>query len=198
MIKRHRSRMMPGNVGYSDAPTFAGFSSKSPCSDHAMELGDLEAAFVGNVARYCMVMGTIPPFSLRGLWWVNGECKGLGVVDWDTDVEPIIPLIRHMQHYAPFIVGTEGVEDMLQAGKETRWYSEKMFPRESSEWVGIDEACKITGRAKKTINDWRREGWVEALDDRYGVMYSREGLETIMEMRDAAAKARADNARSFR
>lgn len=180
MIKRHRARMIPGGVGYSDTPTFGGFGPKSPCSDHAMELGDMEAAFVGNLARYCMHMGTLPPFSLRGLWWVNGECKGLGVVDWDSDVEPIIPLIHHMQHYAPFIVGTEGVEDMLQAGRETRWYSEKMFPRESNDWVDIDEACKITRRAKKTINDWRLNGWVETLDDRYGVMYSREGLETIL------------------
>ena len=47
--------MLPGGVGYSDTPSFGGFSSKSPCSDHAMELGDMEAAFVGNLARYCMV-----------------------------------------------------------------------------------------------------------------------------------------------
>lgn len=180
MIKRHRSRMMPGGVGYSDTPTFGGFGPKSPCSEHAMELGDLEAAFVGNLARYCMHMGTLPPFSLRGLWWVNGECKGLGVVDWDTDVEPIIPLIHHMQHYAPFIVGTEGVDDLLQAGKETRWYGEKMFPNESPEWVGIEEAMKLTGRKERTIRLWKEKGWVETLDDNWGVMYSREGLETAL------------------
>ena len=52
--------MQPGGVGYNDTPTFGGFSPKSPCSDHAMELGDMEAAFVGNLARYCMAIGTIP------------------------------------------------------------------------------------------------------------------------------------------
>lgn len=130
-----------------------------------MELGDLEAAFVGNLARYCMVMGTLPPFSLRGLWWVNGECKGLGVVDWDTDVEPIIPLIHHMQHYAPFIVGTEGVEDLLQAGRETRWYSEKMFPQEAGEWIDLEEASKIADRTPRTVLRWAESGSIRSLGD---------------------------------
>ena len=183
MIKRHRSRMMPGGVGYSDTPTFGGFGPKSPCSEHAMELGDLEAAFVGNLARYCMHMGTLPPFSLRGLWWVNGECKGLGVVDWDTDVEPIIPLIHHMQHYAPFIVGTEGVEDMLQAGRDTRWYGEKMFPNEFDDWVSEDQAMKLVGRTVQTLREWRRSGTVRFVKDDNGVLYKKEDLMLMLEIR---------------
>lgn len=165
MIKRHRSRMAPGGVGYSDSPTFGGFGPKLPFSIHAMELGDLEAAFVGNLARYCMAMGTIPQYSLRGLWWVNGECKGLAVMDWESDVEPIQGLINHLIRYAPFIVGTEGVEDILENGRSTRWYGEKMFPREVGEWVTVDEAAIQAGRSTRTITRWIQSGAVRALGE---------------------------------
>lgn len=179
MIKRHRARMMPGGVGYSDTPTFGGFGPKSPCSEHAMELGDLEAAFVGNLARYCMHMGTLPPFSLRGLWWVNGECKGLGVVDWDSDVEPIVPLIRHMQHYAPFIVGTEGVDDLLQAGRDTRWYGEKMFPNEADDWISEAEAMRVADVSLRTLQRWRKAGTVEFLKVGDVVEYKKSEVELM-------------------
>lgn len=190
--------MAPGGVGYSDSPTFGGFGPKLPFSIHAMELGDLEAAFVGNLARYCMAMGTIPPYSLRGLWWVNGECKGLAVMDWESDVEPIQGLINHLIRYAPFIVGTEGVEDILENGRSTRWYGEKMFPNEALEWLTLDQVCELTGRKPRTIHLWKSQGWIEALDDGRGVLYSKSGVETIMEMKNEAAKNRADNARKFR
>ena len=190
--------MQPGGVGYSDTPTFGGFSPKSPCSDHAMELGDMEAAFVGNLARYCMALGTIPRHSLRGLWWVNGECKGILTHDEDAATLPIQGLINHLIYWAPYIIGTEGVDELLRAGEETRQYSKGMFPQEDTRWVGIEEAQRITGRAKFTINQWRLKGWIEALDDNWGVMYSRPGLETIMEMKNAAAKANADHARKYR
>ena len=186
--------MHPGGVGYSDTPTFGGFSSKSPCSDHAMELGDMEAAFVGNLARYCMVLGTIPRHSLRGLWWVNGECKGIGTYDEDAATLPIQGLINHLIYWAPYIIGTEGVEELLRAGEETRQYSKGMFPQEDTRWVGIEEAQKITGRKTRTIRLWKERGWIETLDDNWGVMYSRAGLETIMEMKEAAAKDRTKNA----
>ena len=172
--------MHPGGVGYSDTPTFGGFSPKSPCSDHAMELGDMEAAFVGNLARYCMAIGTIPPHSLKGLWWVNGECKGISTHNEDAATLPIQGLVNHLIYWAPYIIGTEGVDELLRAGEETRQYSKGMFPQEDTRWVGIEEAERITGRARKTIQDWRREGWIQALDDNWGVMYSRDGLETVL------------------
>ena len=190
--------MQPGGVGYNDTPTFGGFGPKSPCSDHAMELGDMEAAFVGNLARYCMALGTIPRHSLKGLWWVNGECKGISTHNEDAATLPIQGLINHLAYWAPYIIGTEGVEELLRAGEETRQYSKGMFPQEDTRWVGIEEAQRITGRAKFTINQWRLKGWIETLDDNWGVMYSRPGLETIMEMKNAAAKANADHARKYR
>lgn len=175
--------MIPGGVGYSDAPTFGGFAPKPPCSDHAMELGDMEAAFVGNLARYCMTIGSIPPHTLRGLWFVNGECKGLGVIDWESDVEPILPLINHLIHWVPYILGTEGVEDLLKAGEETRWYSKKMFPNEAEEWVSEEKAIDITGRTVQTLREWRRSGIVRYLNDRYGITYFKDDLELMMEVK---------------
>ena len=190
--------MHPGGVGYSDTPTFGGFSPKSPCSDHAMELGDMEAAFVGNLARYCMALGTIPRHSLKGLWWVNGECKGISTHNEDAATLPIQGLINHLIYWAPYIIGTEGVDELLRAGEETRQYSKGMFPQEDTRWVGIEEAERITGRKARTIRLWKEKGWIETLDDNWGVMYSRAGLETIMQMKNAAAKANADHARKSR
>src|SRR5699024_5025412 len=168
--------MHPGGVGYSDTPTFGGFGPKSPCSDHAMELGDMEAAFVGNLARYCMALGTIPRHSLRGLWWVNGECKGIST----TGPQAIQGLINHLIYWAPYIIGTEGVDELLRAGEETRWYSQKMFPQEDNEWLTLEQACELTGRKERTINEWRRHRFVETLDDNWGVMYSKTGIEVLV------------------
>ena len=172
--------MHPGGVGYSDTPSFGGFGPKSPCSDHAMELGDMEAAFVGNLARYCMALGTIPRHSLKGLWWVNGECKGILTYDEDAATLPIQGLINHLIYWAPYIIGTEGVGELLRAGEETRWYSERLSPQETERWVGIEEAERVTGRKARTIRRWKEEGWIETLDDSWGVMYSRNGLETVL------------------
>ena len=175
--------MHPGGVGYSDTPTFGGFGPKSPCSDHAMELGDMEAAFVGNLARYCMALGTIPRHSLKGLWWVNGECKGISTHDEDAATLPIQGLINHLIYWAPYIIGTEGVDELLRAGEETRWYSRKMFPNETGEWVSEDKAIDITGRTVQTLREWRRSGGVRFLKDRAGIEYYRQDLELMMEIK---------------
>jgi len=179
-IQRHRSQMTPGRTGYSDAPTFGGFRPKSPCNEHAMELGDMEAAFVGNLAKYCITMGTIPPHPLNSLWFIDGECKGIRTYNEDATLSPIHPLINHLKRYAEDIINTEGIDELLKAGEETRWYSKKMFPQEDPDWVTIEEAEKITGRTKKTIHGWRRQGWIENLDDNWGTMLSRAGLESLL------------------
>ena len=175
--------MQPGGVGYSDTPTFGGFSPKSPCSDHAMELGDMEAAFVGNLARYCMALGTIPRHSLKGLWWVNGECKGISTHNEDAATLPIQGLINHMIYWAPYIIGTEGVDELLRAGEETRWYSRKMFPNEDvKEWVSEDGAMTITGRSKVTLWEWRKSGTVRFVKDEHGIEYYKPDLDLKMEI----------------
>ena len=173
--------MLPGGAGYSDTPTFGGFGPKSPCSEHAMELGDMEAAFVGNLARYCMVIGSIPAHSLKGLWWVNGECKGIST----TGPQAIQPLINHLIYWAPYIIGTEGVDELLRAGEETRWYSKKMFPSEAGEedWVSEDEAMAITGRSKWALWEWRRGAVVRHIKTENRIEYHKGDLELMMEIK---------------
>ena len=177
--------MLPGGVGYSDTPAFGGFSSKSPCSDHAMELGDMEAAFVGNLARYCMALGAIPPHSLKGLWWVDGECKGISTHNEDAATLPIQGLINHLIYWAPYIIGTEGVDELLRAGEETRWYSKKMFPSEAAledQWVPMWKAETITGRSTYTIKRWVREGSVRSLGEGEDLEIFKEDLLTMLEI----------------
>lgn len=188
--------MMPGGVGYYDNKTFDGFGPDDPVNLHAMELADLEAAFLGNLARYCMAIGTIPRHSLKGFWWVNGECKGLAAIGHDEDeydvygyhqgtdyLSPIQPLVDHLIYWSPYILGTEGVEPLLEAGMDTRWYSKKMFPHETGEWLSEEEARRITGRTKKTLWEWRKAGTVRNIKDEHGISYRKEDLELMMEIK---------------
>lgn len=196
MIRRHRSRMLPGGYGYSDNPTFGGFESKSPCSDHAMELGDLEAAFVGNLARYCIAAGSLPFIKLKGFWWVNGVCRGLSGQGMDEDeftldgelngynyLSNVQKVIDHLKANASAVVETEGVEFLLSAGMDTRWYSLKMFPEEAGiedQWLNEDEAISFTGRTKKTLDRWAKSGAITRLGERGDYIYSRIDLNQQM------------------
>lgn len=193
-VERHRELMTPGNLGYSDVPTSSGFGPQSPFNEHALQLGDLEAAFAGNLARYCMVLGSIPPHSLKGLWFVDGECKGVHTYG----LPHLRRLVNHLIDWAEEIINTEGVEPLLRAGEDTRRYSKKLCPQETDRWLTIEQAMELTGRAKFTINQWRLKGWVQCLDDRWGIMYSKAGLETVMAMKQAAAQDRTKNATKAR
>ncbi|RAV34907.1 helix-turn-helix domain-containing protein [Corynebacterium heidelbergense] len=196
LIRRHRARMMPGNVGYSDVPVFGGFGPSTPISVHALEMGDMEAAGVGTLARYCMAVGSIPPQPIRGFWWVNGECKGLGALGMDEDefdlwgnpnghdyLEPIRPTIAHLRAYAGEVVLTEGVEPILRAMEDVRWYSLKMFPNESEEWVSEEQAREISGRSERTLREWRNSGVVRHIKCGHGFEYSKEDLLTMMQVK---------------
>ena len=198
--------MLPGGIGYSDTPTFGGFGPKSPCSEHAMELADTEAAFLGNVANYCIKLGTIPRISLRPFWFVNGSCLGIRALGHDEDeidlwgehtghdyLAPIYSVVDHLVQYAPFILGTEGIGELLKAGQETRWYSEKMFPQEEDQWVNIDQAKQITGRSEKTLHTWRRAGWVKTITSECGTLFSHDGLTTILNAMNGKRTANLPN-----
>ena len=174
--------MQPGGVGYSDTPTFGGFGPKSPCSDHAMELGDMEAAFVGNLARYCMALGTIPRHSLKGLWWVDGECKGILTYDEDAATLPIQGLINHLIYWAPYIIGTEGVDELLRAGEETRWYSQKMFPQEAGEWIPIEEAARRADRTVRTVQRWIEAGSIRGLGTADYAEVVKEDIDLMLQL----------------
>ena len=200
MIRRHRSRMIPGGIGYSDNPTFGGFGPKSPCNESAMEMGDLEAAFVGNLARYCIARGSIPAIPLKGFWWVNGVCRGVGGSGMDEDeigffdgqftgydyLHKIRKVVNHLIRFADEVMNTTGVEDILSAGEDTRWYSLKMFPMENpsqeSDWVTLEEAMELTGRTSRTLINWSESGSVDRIGEGRDAIYSRADIEAHMQV----------------
>lgn len=184
-IARHRELMTPTNLGYSEVPTSSGFGPRTPLNEHAMHLGDMEAAFVGNLARYCMAMGTVPPYPLKGLWFVDGECKGIHTYGLQT----LPALISHLTYWAPYIIGTEGIQDILKAGEETRWYTKRTLPGEQQdEWVTQKQAEELTGRAYKTLWTWRKEGIVRHHKNKYGIVYNKQDLELMKQIREENQK----------
>lgn len=194
-IRRHRGRMISGAPGYQDIVVFQGFGPQSPVNEDAMEMADLEAAFVGNLARYCMAMGTVPRIPLKGFWWVNGECKGMkcAMIEDEFDMmgnsngvdvlAPIVRVVAHLRAHVGAVLDTEGVEPILRAGEHTRWYSLKMFSQEADEWLNEEQAQDYTGRSGVTLWQWRKAGSVEFIKDKNGVAYKRSDLDTMMEIK---------------
>lgn len=184
-IARLRELMTPTNHGYSDVPTSSGFGPRSPLNEHAMGLADMEAAFIGNLAYYCIAMGAIPLHSLKGLWFVDHECKGIHTYGLKT----LPALVRHLIHWAPYIIGTEGVDDLLKAGEETRWYTKRTLPSEQQdEWITQKQAEELTGRAYKTLWTWRNEGIVRHHKNKYGIVYNKQDLELMKQIREENQK----------
>lgn len=194
-IRRHRGRMISGAPGYQDIVVFQGFGPQSPVNEDAMEMADLEAAFIGNLARYCMAMGTVPRIPIKGFWWVNGECKGMkcAMIEDEFDLmgnfngvdvlAPITAVVEHLRAHAGAVLETEGVEPIVRAGEHTRWYSLKMFPQEDDEWLSEDRARDYTGRAGYTLWEWRKSGSVEFIKDDRGISYKKSDLDTMMEIK---------------
>src|SRR5690606_17893596 len=92
-------------------------------------------------------------------------------------------VVEHLRTWAPAVVKTEGVEELLSAGDDVRWYSLKMFPQEDTDLLEEDEAIEYTGRTVQTLREWRRSGGVEFIKDNYGIMYSRESLDLMLEIK---------------
>lgn len=194
-IRRHRGRMISGAPGYQDIVVFQGFGPQSPVNEDAMEMADLEAAFIGNLARYCMAIGTVPRIPLKGFWWVRGVCRGMqnamiedefnmmGEFNGRDVLEPIGRVVAHLRAHVGNVLATEGVEDILRAGEDTRWYSLKMFPQEDDQWLTEERARDYTGRAGYTLWEWRKSGSVEFIKDDRGISYKKSDLDTMMEIK---------------
>lgn len=194
-IRRHRGRMISGAPGYQDVVVFQGFGPQSPVNEDAMEMADLEAAFIGNLARYCMAMGTVPRIPLKGFWWVRGVCRGMknAMIEDEFDfagnfsgrnvLAPIDRVIDHLRAHVGNILATEGVEDILRAGEDTRWYSLKMFPQEDDKWETEDQILERTGLSKVTLWKWRKAGHVEFIRDDKGIAYKTSSVDLIMEIK---------------
>lgn len=199
-ILRHREAALEndnGGVGGSD-----GADSKTPYNDWRMDLADAEAAFVGNLAIYCMRAGSIPLKSLRGYWIMNGRCLGVGAIGFDENrdingrdlggdyLEPIRPLIRHLRAYAGEVVSTEGVDAMLRQGIKARTNSYAAAPKERIDWVTQGQAVKITGRSDRTLKEWRKNKTVTFKEDEYGILYDRRSLDLMLKVaRENKARA---------
>lgn len=194
-IRRHRGRMISGAPGYQDVVVFSGFGPSSPINEEAMEMADLEAAFVGNLARYCMAMGSLPRIPLKGFWWVRGECRGMqnAMIEDEFDfhgedngrdvLAPIVRAVDHLRAHVGAVLDTEGVEDLISAGEDTRWYSLRMFPQEDDEWLSEAQAQDYTGRSSVTLWQWRKSGAVNFIKDDKGVAYKKVDLDAMMEIK---------------
>lgn len=161
-----------------------------------MDLADSEAASLGNIALTCMSRGTIPPVSLRPLWFTSrGKCIGLRIIGHDEDefdmwgnhtgadyLAPLFPIVSHLKAYAGEVLETEGIEWLLYEWQHTRDLYHEMYPIEDPGWITLSEATSLSGRSEKTINDWRRSGWVSVLSEKgQDTLYSREGIELVSE-----------------
>ena len=92
-------------------------------------------------------------------------------------------VVDHLIRFADEVMNTTGVEDLLSAGEDTRWYSLKMFPSEGEEWVSEAKAMDVTGRSKKTLWEWRKSGSVRFVKDEQGIEYYKPDLDLMMEIK---------------
>ena len=92
-------------------------------------------------------------------------------------------VVNHLIKHAEAVMQTSGIEDILGAGEDTRWYSLKMFPSEGEEWVSEARAMDITGRTKKTLWEWRKAGMVRFVKDNHGIEYYKPDLDLMMEIK---------------
>ena len=91
-------------------------------------------------------------------------------------------VVNHLIKFADEVMNTTGVEDLLSAGEDTRWYSLKMFPSEGEEWVSEAKAMDITGRKQRTLREWKRSGTIRFMEDDRGIEYYKPDLDLKMEI----------------
>ena len=92
-------------------------------------------------------------------------------------------VVDHLINHAEAVMQTSGVEDILSAGEDTRWYSLKMFPSEGEEWVSEAKAMDITGNSLRTLQRWREAGTVRFVKDEQGIEYYKPDLDLMMEIK---------------
>ena len=92
-------------------------------------------------------------------------------------------VVDHLINHAEAVMQTSGVEDILSAGEDTRWYSLKMFPSEGEEWVSEAKAMDITGNSLRTLQRWREAGTVRFVKDGQGIEYYKPDLDLMMEIK---------------
>ena len=177
-IEQYRARMNPMDYDFSEEESeFGGFGPKSPCSDEMIDFADDEALLIGSLARYCMLMGSIPVRPLRAFWWVGGRCRGLKSCG---DLTEFRKTVQHLRHHCEEVFNTEGAGEFFDAMDDARKIGKGLFPNEDTDWLTMEEAKEFTGKDESTIYKWLKAGGVPTLDDRWGLMISKVHLQTKM------------------
>ena len=176
-IEQHRAQAVATSTGYSDEePTFSGFGPKSPCNDNAIDMADEEAVAVEYLARYCIARGSIPAIPLKGFWWSKTRCLGLK----SGDLSGFRKVIGHLRRHVDAVFDTEGIAEHLELMADLRKSSKRMFPNEDTDWLTMEEAKEFAGKDARTIYRWLEAGGIPTLDDRWGLMISKNHLQTKM------------------
>lgn len=188
---RARAQITPGGDTIGDGmPHAGGFGPRPPLSHPMLDLADNLTRTLHGLCEALWAAGGMPREHLPGLWTRRDiDSFGREVLGDLSDGEGMRHVAGYVRQYAPYIAGTPHIDDALA---DVEWYINralKLFPREAPKWVTIEQACKLSGRARKTVEDWRRAGWVESIRDEYGTMYSREGIITAAEAADARKKS---------
>lgn len=196
-IEQHRAQAVATSTGYSDEePTFNGFGPKSPCNDTALDKADEEALLIEYLARYCIARGSIPAIPLKGFWWSKTRCLGLK----SGDLSGFRKVIGHLRRHVDAVFETEGIAEHLELMRDARLYSKRMFPNEDTDWLTMEEAKGFTGKDESTIYKWLKAGGIPTLDDRWGLMISKNHLQTKMAIiygSKLSALSRANGARGL-
>lgn len=188
---RARAQITPGGDTIGDGmPHAGGFGPRPPLSHPMLDLADNLTRALHGLCEALWGSGVLPREHLPGLWTRRDMGTfGREVLGDLSGGEGMRHVHRYVREYAPYIAGAPGVEDVLA---DLEWYVNrglKLFPREAAKWITLEQACKLSGRARKTVEDWRRAGWVESIRDEYGTMYSRAGIIAAAEAADTRKKA---------
>lgn len=163
-----------------------------------IDLSDQEAAHLGDVARSCIRRGTIPPVSLRSLWFTNrGKCIGLRIIGCDEDefdlngdhdgtdyLGPLFPIVQHLKAYAGEVIETPGIQWLLYEWEHTRDIFYALYPDEEGkdEWMTLESAALEAGKTTRTIRRWMKEGTLRHIGEGSDLLLCRKDLELMMQI----------------
>lgn len=194
---RAREQITPGGNTIGDGmPHAGGFGPKAPLDHEMLDLADNLTRTLHGLCEALWKSGVMPRRHLPGLRTRRDlDSFGREVLGNVRDGEGMRHVARYVRNHAPYIAGVPNIEQPLADLEYVVNKALKVFPRESPQWITIEQACKLSGRSARTIKDWRTNKWVDTITDEYGVLYSREGVLAVVESIRQANVERANNAR---
>ena len=193
---RARAQITPGGDTIGDGmPHAGGFGPKAPLSHEMLDLADNLTRTLHGLCEALWKSGVMPRHHLPGLRTRRDlDSFGREVLGDVRDGEGMRHVVKYVRDHAPYIAGVPHIEQPLADLEHIVNKALKVFPRESPQWITIEQACKLSGRSARTIKDWRTNKWVDTIADEYGVLYSRQGIITTVNAiegkRIAALKSR--------